>query len=429
MKHNLALLAGLIGLISAVSLPIGSLIGLTTRLSSRTVSALMAFGAGALLFALTIEIVAHSFELAGFWALGLGCLIGGLLYELLNHGLNSMGAFLRKTATLLRHTAKWRKKQAEAAVHCLSGVTVFNSLEPSDIAGLIPHLEEIHLREGQVVFRKGMRPDALFVIESGKVQISIEGKLVAELGPQEVFGEIGLLSGRPRTAEATAVENSRLYRMAREDLEAFIGAYPSVKIALQALMGKRSRDLVQRSLVSQRSVTEWKKKAGDRLRDRDLAPTSLEIHRTAGEQPPATLGIWLGILLDGIPESLVIGLSVTIDKGLPWALVAGVFLSNFPEALSSSALMLTQQYSRLKILMMWSSITVLTALGAILGNLFFQGYSPQFIAVIEGTAAGAMLTMIAETMLPEAYERGGTVVGLATLAGFLMALFIKSLSG
>ena len=109
-------------------------------------------------------------------------------------------------------------------------------------------------------------------------------------------------------------------------------------------------------------------------------------------------------------------------------LVAGVFLSNFPEALSSSVLMLGQKYSRTKILIMWTSITVMTSIGAVIGNLFFRSHSPGVIAAIEGMAAGAMLTMIAETMLPEAYERGGMVVGLSTLAGFLAALFVKYIS-
>jgi len=63
-----------------------------------------------------------------------------------------------------------------------------------------------------------------------------------------------------------------------------------------------------------------------------------------------------------------------------------------------------------------------------LGNAFFRHFHHSFLAGIEGAAAGAMLTMIAETMLPEAYEQGGTIVGLATLAGFLAALFVKSLS-
>ena len=76
---------------------------------------------------------------------------------------------------------------------------------------------------------------------------------------------------------------------------------------------------------------------------------------------------------------------------------------------------------------MWSSITVATAAGALIGNLFLGDLSANGFAVIEGAAAGAMLTMIAETMLPEAYENGGAVVGLSTLAGFLAALFVKSL--
>ena len=80
------------------------------------------------------------------------------------------------------------------------------------------------------------------------------------------------------------------------------------------------------------------------------------------------------------------------------------------------------------ILLMWGSITFITALGALLGNAFFGRFHHSFLAGIEGAAAGAMLTMIAETMLPEAYEQGGTIVGLATLAGFLAALFVKSLS-
>ena len=164
------------------------------------------------------------------------------------------------------------------------------------------------------------------------------------------------------------------------------------------------------------------------LKNLDLTPTSLEIDKAVQKHPAATLGIWLGILLDGIPESLVIGISVTVDGALPWALVAGVFLSNLPEAMSSSVVMRNHKFARSKIILMWTSITLMTAIGAVVGNLFFQSYSDYFIAIIRGTAAGAMLTMIAETMLPEAYEQGGVIVGLATLAGFIAALYVKSIS-
>jgi zinc transporter ZupT len=80
-----------------------------------------------------------------------------------------------------------------------------------------------------------------------------------------------------------------------------------------------------------------------------------------------------------------------------------------------------------RVLLMWSSLVLITGIGAALGALFFGNASAAHFSVIEGVAAGAMLTMIAQTMLPEAYIKGGNVVGLATLAGFLVALFFKEL--
>lgn len=426
--ENIVLLACLTGFVSAVSLPMGSAIGLATRPNARITSSLMAFGGGALLFALTIEIVAHSFELAGFWPLAAGCVAGGLLYELLNHGLNSMGAFFRKTATVIRQTAKWRAQRAETILKKLLGVPMLQTLDPEKIAELVPHVDELQLDEGTVVFRAGTRPDAFYLIESGMVEIILDGQTVAVLGPGEVFGEIGLLADRPRTATAVTKDQCRLYRVTREDFDMLVDEYPEVKKVLKNLMDERSRDLVRKSIVGRREARRWKRKAAWYLKHRDIQPTSLEVEQTMQQHGPSTLGIWLGILLDGIPESIVIGISVTIDKGLPLPLVAGVFLSNLPEAMSSSVLMNERGYTRTKILIMWFSITVMTAVGAVVGNMFFQSQSMELIAVLEGMAAGAMLTMIAETMLPEAYEHGGAIVGLSTLAGFLAALYVKYLS-
>ena len=140
----------------------------------------------------------------------------------------------------------------------------------------------------------------------------------------------------------------------------------------------------------------------------------------------APIAIWLGIMLDGIPESMVIGASM-VHSTLSLSLLAGLFLSNYPEALSSSMGMRQQGLSFRRVLFMWTSLMVLTGIGAALGNLFFTGASPTAVSLIQGLAAGAMLTMIAETMLPEAYTKGGSVIGLATLAGFLAAIFFQTL--
>jgi zinc transporter ZupT len=130
--------------------------------------------------------------------------------------------------------------------------------------------------------------------------------------------------------------------------------------------------------------------------------------------------------LDGIPESLVIGASVT-QSSVSIALIVGLFLSNYPEALSSSLGMRQQGMSIRRVVTMWTALMLMTGGVAAAGSLYFMGAGPHAHAVAEGLAAGAMLTMIAETMLPEAYLKGGSVVGLSTLLGFLVAIYSKTL--
>lgn len=166
---------------------------------------------------------------------------------------------------------------------------------------------------------------------------------------------------------------------------------------------------------------------------------TLEKHE-AKEQKSGAMGIWLGLLIDGIPESFVIGagflaiLSAKLAAGtspdfsavVPYTLIASMFLSNFPEALGSSIGMKKQGMSTGKILMLWSSLVILVAIGATVGYYLGAEVPHEVEIGIEGLAAGAMLTMIAQTMLPEAVHIGGTrVVGLSTLIGYLSAVAFK----
>jgi zinc transporter ZupT len=167
--------------------------------------------------------------------------------------------------------------------------------------------------------------------------------------------------------------------------------------------------------------------------EQDLtSPTTHEIKQSVMNHGNAALGIWLGIFLDGIPESLVIGSSLLTSHGgevavMSLSLIGGLFLSNFPEALSSSVGMRENGYSFSKILVMWTSLMIFTGIGSFLGSLFFEGASEEMFVLIKSMAAGAMLTMIAETMLPEAFHKGGYITGLSTLMGFLAAIFMKVL--
>ena len=157
--------------------------------------------------------------------------------------------------------------------------------------------------------------------------------------------------------------------------------------------------------------------------------TESDFHEEVGEHKNASMAIWLGMMLDGIPESLVIGSSLIINSTISTSLIAGLFLSNLPEALSSSVGMRKQKMSNLKIFAMWTSIMVMAGICAYLGNVFFKNVSDFTFAIVDGMAAGAMLTMIAETMLPEAFHIGGSVTGLSALGGFLATLLFKVIGG
>lgn len=145
--------------------------------------------------------------------------------------------------------------------------------------------------------------------------------------------------------------------------------------------------------------------------------------------------IWFGLLMDAVPESLVLGIqSNSASTSSLLALVVAVFLANLPEAMSSSATMSRHGMKKRSILMMWSGTFFLTFVGACLGALLFppgsekEMSSLKKIAAMEGICGGAMLTMIANTVLPEAFHQGGDVTGLACLFGFLAAMSVKGYS-
>jgi CRP-like cAMP-binding protein len=428
VSMSIGLIVLLAGFISAVSLPIGSIVGLSAKPKARINSAFMAFGAGALLFALTIEIVAHSFHLVGFWPLALGCVIGGILYELLNHGLDFMGAFFRKSATVIRQLTRLKIKKAERVLKHLSRVDILQSMPPEDIAKLVPLVEERVLEENTIIFKENSPAEAVYIIDSGAVEIVKDGKPIARGGPGDTFGEMALLTNVPRIASAVTRERTKIFQISKKDFNDLLRVSPKLKKAVEELLIKRGAELSRRSTVSGQIAKKWREQALSALKSQDFAPTTLEISQAAQAHGAAGMGIWLGNLLDAIPESLVIGLAASREMAIPWTLVAGVFLANVPEALSSSVVMRNQKYSGTKILLMWSFITIMMTAGALAGNMFLQNLHAAGIAMLEGMVVGAMLTMIAETMLPEAFEQGGAVVGLSTLAGFLTALFVKSIS-
>jgi zinc transporter, ZIP family len=166
---------------------------------------------------------------------------------------------------------------------------------------------------------------------------------------------------------------------------------------------------------------------GDRLIDRlgggdRKDPTGAE--EEGGGSP---LSIVLGTVLDGIPESLVIGLTIFEGGAVGAAYLAAVFISNLPESISSTSGLVTSGWAKSRILWMWIGITVVSALASLAGYGLFQDSSPGVIAFVLTFAAGAILTMLANTMMPEAFEHGGKWVGIMVTLGFAVAFTIHLL--
>jgi zinc transporter, ZIP family len=141
----------------------------------------------------------------------------------------------------------------------------------------------------------------------------------------------------------------------------------------------------------------------------------------------SSLGIVLGSVLDGIPESMVIGLTIFEGGAVGAAYLAAVFISNLPESISSSSGLLTGGWEKSRILWMWVAIALISGLASLAGYGLFQDSPPDTVAFVLAFAAGAILTMLAETMMPEAYEHGGKWVGVATTLGFAVAFTIHTL--
>ncbi|APH03765.1 ZIP family metal transporter [Bacillus weihaiensis] len=143
------------------------------------------------------------------------------------------------------------------------------------------------------------------------------------------------------------------------------------------------------------------------------------------EQNSSGLSIFIGTVIDAIPESVIIGVSLLTQGTVSYLMVIAVFISNFPEGLSSTVGLKKDGYAKKKILYMWTIVVCLSALSSLLGYLFLKNASEAIISSISAFAAGGIIAMVASTMMPEAFEEGGASVGLIASLGLLASLFLS----
>ena len=166
--------------------------------------------------------------------------------------------------------------------------------------------------------------------------------------------------------------------------------------------------------------------AGDQLIDR-LGGSGHEDPTGEEKGGGSPLSIVLGTVLDGIPESMVIGLAIYEGGAVGAAYLAAVFISNVPESISATSGLLASGWNKSRVLWMWIGIAVISGLSSLAGYALFQDASPDVNAFILTFAAGAILTMLANTMMPEGFEHGGKWVGVMVTLGFAVAFTIHLL--
>lgn len=146
------------------------------------------------------------------------------------------------------------------------------------------------------------------------------------------------------------------------------------------------------------------------------------------DAPGSGMAIFAGALIDGIPESIVIGLSLIGGTGVSLPTVAAIFLSNLPEGLATATGMKQAGRSRGYVFGLHFAVVVISSAAAVIGYTLFDGVSREVVAATTAVAAGGILAMLADTMMPEAFEEARDFTGLVTVLGFLAAFVLQKLA-
>ena len=580
--------AFLLGIVSAAPLGLGALTARCWKPTNFVLGLMTAFGAGALLSAVTIDIVAPAAELGDFRWLAVGAVVGGLVFEGLNRAINDRGGFLRKASTAITFQRDREQRRRRRILDGLERIDIFDGLPDRELDAIAKAFRAMRLDAGEVLYRSGDPGVHLNVLTEGEVELAMSGESV-RLHPFQAFGHQAFVSGLPHRSTATSIVDSEVLRLSRGRLRSVLGTCPgfadrlcdrvrsddlrgylrdhhpeigpdeiaawtdavdvegierlpslvdvAAPVPTEAIVdhledvaafrglprdvlgrvasvmfleehepgyiffrpGESSRrlyvvsdgdvsligasgesdetillhtgeelglhsfvtgmrhtataiahtgcdvwvlrhsdldELLAQEPELRRALSEFvgAPRVAEYLeRDQELDPEAAAHLRRrvraaieAGSLPAAAgrradagapLAIWLGLLLDGIPESLVIGATAGAVRV---SFIAGIALSNYPEALASSVGMREHSFSWRSIAMLWGSVVVTTGVGAAIGSIVFARAPEQAFAIVEGLAAGAMLTVITQTMMPEALHRSGGFVGLAALAGFIV---------
>lgn len=405
--------AWLLGTVSGLTLPIGAILGIIfTPVRSEVCAAWMAFGAGALLFAVTIELYGHTLRELQLGNVGLlevlatigGALVGALFYLVVN---------------------RWLEEIMEAGEDEDSSDSEASSEHGSARAALPPVAGQPATETSPLLPTKNRR-----VSHSGAP--TMPDKTSRRTFSSFSAGDSASLSG---ISDLSRRKSLIVMHTSPDVQEAPRPRGRTSILNAMSQTGALSPSLPKGVETSFSAIPESPRSGQDDEKDKDAD----------GQGAKVGFALFMGILVDGVPEGLLMGFLAAEDH-LSMVLILSLLVANFPEAFSSASLMSEAGVSKAKILSMWGGLCILV--GALAGGSCFalKYFFPTYpdggnlppalifsIATIEGITGGAMITCIATVMLPEAFERAGkggwlcASSGFLCTAGFLVAVMMKAL--
>ena len=426
--------AAFLGLGTTSSSIVGAVLGLYVRFSRRILACILAFAAGALISALAIELgyegaqVLHHSGLTSLaaWAfISVGFAAGAMIYYVTSLFLEGKGAAVRY-ATQFREYALMRKRDsAQERIQLLAKCDQLRHLPPEAIEDLLPCIQTLNKRAGEVVFRAGEPGDALYIVAAGKVEVLAGGEgadiashSIAQLKDGETFGEMALLAGGVRTATVRAVENTDFLKISKPDFERLITSNYQLAEGIERISHARAISNLATSSVNPEIWAKVANQSLDRVSRHEANKLLAETGKGAG------MAIAFGNVLDTIPGCLVIGAKFKGFETLSLSLMVGMFLGGVPEAAASAAMLSKAGYRPKTIFSLWLAVIFAGTLAAAAGKAFIGSSDASLAIFSQALAGGAVLALVAHAMIPEAISAGGSLVVLPTVAGFLFALYL-----
>jgi CRP-like cAMP-binding protein len=396
---------------------LGAMIAVSWQPGRRFSAAVMAFGSGTLIAAIAFEIADNVYRIANFGVLVFGFLLGGLLFTSFSKYIDERGGFLRKPAASRRYALEHKIMKSQELINHLAHSEVMATLPDPEKYKLAELLAPCYVHPQDVLCQEGETGDYFYVIGVGEADVYKGEVWINRLRSGDIFGEMSLLTGAPRSATVIAATDMELYCLDQKNFSCILNQSPYLALALSRILARRLQLAIQFQQAPQSPLPENQSILEPLTQNDDKLLNKLV-------QQSAPMAILVGTLFDNIPEAMVIGMNTHVSH-LGGAFLFAVFISNFPEALSSSFGMKQAGIPNHRILTVWFGAVLASGFIAILGYLIRDNSIPLIVALAQAIAGGGILAMLASTMMPEAYELGGSSVAYATIIGFLVGFLIS----